>query len=78
MEQSAAVFKFVNTVFFYLFQDGLGYKDLLSMCLRYQEHLSECSNIVAMEQAREFTHYCLLKLKHVRELLVYLNHCLLK
>ena len=59
--------KFVNTI-----ADGLGYKDLLSMCLRYQEHLSECSNIVAMEQAREFTQTIVCS--SVQELLVYQNH----
>ena len=32
--------------------DGIGYKELMAMCLRYQEHLTECANIMGIEQAR--------------------------
>jgi len=32
--------------------DGIGYKELMAMCLRYREHLSECANIMGIEQAR--------------------------
>ena len=39
------------------------------MCLRYQEHLSECSNIVAMEQARDFI-LLFFKVKQMQELLM--------
>ena len=39
-----------------IYVDGLEYKDLLSMCIRYKDHIQDTAAVVAVEQVTANTH----------------------